>query len=163
MMIVLFDIQGIVYVHWVPEGQTVNQHYYIEVLMALRERVRIRRPDLWKTKSWKIHRDNAPTHSAWSVKAFFAKYGITVLEHPPNSPGLAPCDCLFPKVKSALKGTQFESVEAVKAKATQVLNQLTEADFQHCFQQWKSRMERCRDRQVEYIEGEKVATVIGNE
>ncbi|KAJ8951213.1 hypothetical protein NQ318_010240 [Aromia moschata] len=45
--------------------------------------------------------------------------------------------------------TRFESVEAVKAKATEVLNQLTEADFQHCFQQWKSRMERCRDRQGE--------------
>ncbi|KAJ8960827.1 hypothetical protein NQ318_020123 [Aromia moschata] len=26
--------------------------------------VRRRRPDLWKTKSWKIHPDNAPTHSA---------------------------------------------------------------------------------------------------
>ncbi|KAJ8939825.1 hypothetical protein NQ318_013044 [Aromia moschata] len=25
----------------------------------------------------------------------------------------------------------------VEAKATEVLNQLTEADFQHCFQQWK--------------------------
>ncbi|KAJ8959049.1 hypothetical protein NQ318_022304 [Aromia moschata] len=56
-------------------------------------------------------------------------------------------------------GTRFESLEAVKAKATEVLNQLTEAGFQ----QWKSRMERCRDRQGEYIEGEKVATVIGNE
>ncbi|KAJ8958180.1 hypothetical protein NQ318_006120 [Aromia moschata] len=39
-------------------------------------------------------------------------------------------------------GTRFESVKAVKAKATEVLNQLTEADFQHCFQQWKRRMER---------------------
>ncbi|KAJ8960621.1 hypothetical protein NQ318_013913, partial [Aromia moschata] len=59
-----------------------------------------------------------------------------------------------------LKRTRFESVEAVKAKATEGLNQLTEADFQHCFQQSKSRMERCRG---EYIEGEKVATIIGNE
>ncbi|KAJ8961398.1 hypothetical protein NQ318_014643 [Aromia moschata] len=62
--------------------------------------------------------------------------------------------------QSALKGTRFESVEAVKAKATDVLNQLTEADFQHCFQQWKSRMERYRDHQGEYVEGEQVATVI---
>ncbi|KAJ8953559.1 hypothetical protein NQ318_002979 [Aromia moschata] len=67
------------------------------------------------------------------------------------------------RVKSTLKGTRFESVEAVKAKATEVLNQLTEADLQHCFQQWKSRMERRRDRQGEHIEGETVATVIGNE
>ncbi|KAJ8962279.1 hypothetical protein NQ318_018258 [Aromia moschata] len=57
-----------------------------------------------------------------------------------------------------LKGTKFESAEAVKAKATEVLDKLTEADFQHCFQQWKSRMARCRDRQGEDIEGEKVAT-----
>ncbi|KAJ8940573.1 hypothetical protein NQ318_012972 [Aromia moschata] len=66
-------------------------------------------------------------------------------------------------VRQILHGTRFESVEAVKAKATEVLNQLKEADFQHSFQQWKSRMELCRDRQGEYIEDEKVATVIGNE
>ncbi|KAJ8945765.1 hypothetical protein NQ318_022863 [Aromia moschata] len=59
-----------------------------------------------------------------------------------------------------LKGTRFESVEAVKAKATEVLNQLTEADFQYCLQQWRSRMERCRNRQGEYIEVEKVATIL---
>ena len=28
MMIVFFDIRGIVHVDWVPEGQTVNQVYY---------------------------------------------------------------------------------------------------------------------------------------
>ncbi|KAJ8963318.1 hypothetical protein NQ318_018787 [Aromia moschata] len=60
-----------------------------------------------------------------------------------------------------LKRTRLESVEAVKAKAKEVLNQLTEADFQHRFQQWKSGMERCRDRQGEHIEDEKVITVIG--
>ncbi|KAJ8955578.1 hypothetical protein NQ318_001408 [Aromia moschata] len=55
--------------------------------------------------------------------------------------------------------TRIESVEAVKAIATEVLNQLTKANLQHCFQQWKSRMKRCRERQSEYIEGEKVATL----
>ncbi|KAJ8947576.1 hypothetical protein NQ318_010088 [Aromia moschata] len=42
---------GFVYLHWDTEGQTVNQHYYIELLTALPERARRRRPDLWKTKS----------------------------------------------------------------------------------------------------------------
>jgi len=40
MMIVFFDIRGIVHVAWVPEGQTVNQVYYKEVLTNLHERVR---------------------------------------------------------------------------------------------------------------------------
>ncbi|UYV68403.1 hypothetical protein LAZ67_5004220 [Cordylochernes scorpioides] len=65
---------------------------------------------------------------------------------------LLPDFFLFPKIKTTLKGTRFKSVEAVKAKATEVLNQLTESDFQHCFQKWKSRIEQCKDRQGEYIE-----------
>ncbi|KAJ8961401.1 hypothetical protein NQ318_014646 [Aromia moschata] len=90
----------------VRHGSDGQSTLFIEVLMALRERVRRRRPDLWKTKSWKIHQDNAPVHSTTlSVKAFLAKCGITVLEHPPYSPDLA--IFLFPKVKSALKGTRF--------------------------------------------------------
>ena len=39
MMIVFFDIRGIVHVDWVPEGQTVNQQYYRSVLTTLREGV----------------------------------------------------------------------------------------------------------------------------
>ena len=58
---------------------------------------------------------------------------------------------LFPKIKSALKGTRFESVDAVKAKATQLLNSITQDDLQHCFQQWKIRMQQCRDRGGDYI------------
>jgi len=33
MLFVFFDIQVIVMAEWVPSGQTVNQQYYIEVLM----------------------------------------------------------------------------------------------------------------------------------
>jgi hypothetical protein len=32
MLIVFFDIQGIVLAEWVPSGQTVNQPCYLEVL-----------------------------------------------------------------------------------------------------------------------------------
>jgi len=66
---------------------------------------------------------------------------------------------LFPKIKSALKGIRFESVDAVKAKAVQFLNSLTQDDLQHCFQQWKIRMERCRDRGGDYIEGDNISIV----
>jgi len=38
-MIVFFDIRGVINIDWVPEGQTVNQVYYKNVLATLRERV----------------------------------------------------------------------------------------------------------------------------
>ena len=83
MMIVFFDIWGVIYIDWVPEGQTVNQVYYKNVLTTLRERVRRRRPDMWKNASWILHHDSAPAHNVLSVKRYLAKKNIPVMEHPP--------------------------------------------------------------------------------
>ena len=52
MLIVFFDIQGIVMAECVPSCQTVNQQYYVEVLT--RERVRRKRPELWRN-GWIVH------------------------------------------------------------------------------------------------------------
>jgi hypothetical protein len=60
---------------------------------------------------------------------------------------------------SRTQGTRFESVGAVKAKATDLLNKLSEDEMQHRFQQWKIRMVRCRDRGGEYIEGDNISVV----
>jgi hypothetical protein len=68
-----------------------------------------------------------------------ARPEIPVLVHPFYSPDLAPCDFLFPKFKSALKGARFESVDAVKSKATEVMKKRSEKDLQHCFQQYRGR------------------------
>ena len=114
---------------WVSEGQTVNQVYYKEVLTSLHEWVR-RRPEMWKNSSWVLRQDNLPAHNALSFKTFLTKHKVTVLEHPPYSPDLVPCYfLLFPKIKSVLKGTRFESVDAVKAKAMELMNKLSEGDL----------------------------------
>jgi len=75
--------------------------------------------------------DNTPAHNVLSVKRFLAKNLTPILQHPPYSLDLAPCDFwLFPKLKSALKGIHFESVEAVKIKSTEVLKAMQEKYFQ---------------------------------
>jgi hypothetical protein len=80
------------------------------------------------------------------VKRYLANNNIPVMEHSPYPPDLAPCDLfLFPKIKSALKGTRSESVDAVKAKTTQLLKSITQDDLQHCFQ--------------DYIEGDNISIV----
>ena len=127
-------------------------------MTKLRERVR--RPEMWKNGSWVFHQDNASAYNALSVKIFLTKHKITVLEHPPYSPDLAPCYfILFPKNKLVLKETRFESIDTVKAKTTELMNKLLEDGLQRCFQQWKIRMEWCRDRGGEYIEGNNFSIV----
>lgn len=153
MMIVFFDIRGIIMTEWVPSGQTVNQHYYVEVLAKLRERIRRKRPLLWKN-GWILHQDNAPAHNALSVKQFLANKNIPVLDHPPYSPDLAPCDFfLFPKVKSQLKGTHFLSVAEVQEKTTEILRSISEDDLKLCFETWQRRMRMCVNSQGNYFEG----------
>ena len=50
-------------------------------------------------------------------------------------------------------------MDAVKAKATELINRLSEDDLQHCFQQRKICMERYRDRGGEYVEGDNISIV----
>jgi len=136
MLIVFFDIQGTVMAEWVPGIQVVNRQYYIEVLTKLCERVRRKRLELWRN-GWILHQDNAPAHNALSVKQFLANKNVTVLEHPPYSPDLTPCDFyLFPKIKSVLRGTHFVLVENAKAKMVEILNSLTGHDLRNCFEHW---------------------------
>jgi hypothetical protein len=59
-----------------------------------------------------------------------------------------------PRGRKVLKGTGFESIDAVKAKATKFVNKLSEVDLNHCFQQWKICMEQCRGWGGEHIEGD---------
>jgi hypothetical protein len=76
MLIVFFDIHGIVIAEWVPSGQTVNQHYYMEVLTKLCERVIRKRPKLWRNGRI-LHQENTPAHNALSAKQFLANKTIT--------------------------------------------------------------------------------------
>jgi hypothetical protein len=72
MLIVFFDIKGVIFEHWVPEGATVSQHYYKNVLQTLKERIRRKRPELWKN-GFILHQDNALARTALSVKQFLAE------------------------------------------------------------------------------------------
>jgi hypothetical protein len=40
MLVVFFDIRGIIITQYIPSGQTVNQTYYIELLTKLRGKIR---------------------------------------------------------------------------------------------------------------------------
>ena len=139
---------------WVQSTQTVNQQYYIEVLIKLCECVRRKWPELW-TNGWILQQDNAPAHNAMSVKQFLANKNITVLENPSYSRDLAPCDFyLFPKIKSVIQGTHSVFVQNVKPKTVEILNSFTEHDLWNSFEHWQHRMQLCVNSEGNYFEGD---------
>jgi hypothetical protein len=72
MLITFFDIKGIVHFEFLPQGQAVNQAYYVEILKNLHEAVHRKRPELWPS-DWILHHDNAaPACEALFAKQFLA-------------------------------------------------------------------------------------------
>uniref|UniRef100_A0A1B6IQK1 Tc1-like transposase DDE domain-containing protein n=1 Tax=Homalodisca liturata TaxID=320908 RepID=A0A1B6IQK1_9HEMI len=87
------------------------------------------------------------------IQTFLAKHGTPQVPQPPYSPDMAPCDFwLFPHLKKPLKGTRFESREAIMKKTTADLMAMPKSDFQDCFQKWKRRWNRCVASQGAYFE-----------
>ena len=93
LIVFFFDVHGTVREEFLPQGQTIHQHVYKNILRRLMRSVREnRRDELWETRSWLLHHDNAPAHNALGIREFLAKNNIAVLEQPPYSPDLDPCD-----------------------------------------------------------------------
>ena len=142
MLITFFDHQGMVHHEFVPQGQTVNQHFYKEGLTRLVNKIRQKQKASWAGKTWILHHDNAPALTDLSVKQFSVSKEITTLHHPPYSPDLAPCDFfLYPKLKGILKGTRFQGVEDIKTRVTRHLKTIIK-EFSQCFKAWSKRMEK---------------------
>ena len=85
-----FYSTGMIYMHWIPTGQTVNKKYYVEVLREFRKRFRRKRPALFKSGQLHFHQDNARVHYSILVTDYLTKMGIKTVPHPPYSPDLVP-------------------------------------------------------------------------
>ncbi|UYV75225.1 hypothetical protein LAZ67_12002981, partial [Cordylochernes scorpioides] len=70
ILTVFFDYQGIVHHEFQQQGSTITADSYLGVLRRLREAIREKRPELWRSKSWILHHDNAPAHTALKISKF---------------------------------------------------------------------------------------------
>ena len=82
LMIPFFDSTGMIYMHWVPTGQTVNEEYYVEILREFRKRFRRKRTALFKSGRWHfpprtMHQSTTPSLSqtiwpSWASRQFLS-------------------------------------------------------------------------------------------
>ena len=154
LMIPFFDSTGMIYMHWVPTGETVNKEYFVEVLRESRKRFCRKRPGLFKSGQWHFHQDNAPVNNSILVTDYLSEMGIKTVPHPPYSPDLAPCVFwLFPKLKENLRGCRYETIEEMKEAVTKVIDTLSQDDFHGAFQTLLERYNKCIAAGGDYFEG----------
>ena len=129
-----------------PSGHTVTgQFYKNSVLKKVKEFYNKKQP----SKGWSgVHflHDNTSSHKCEVVKSFLASEKVKVLNHPPYSPDLSPCDFfLFPRLKKLLSGNKqrYLSVSPTDTKRRLFI----------CFSRLGKRLQKCVSVKGEYFEG----------
>jgi histone-lysine N-methyltransferase SETMAR len=101
---------------------------------------------------WFLLHDNAPSHNATIIKLFLTQQKVTVLDHPPYSPDLAPDDYFFfLLVKSHLKGRLLASILDIQKAVTSTLNTTAKDDFYKGIQKLYDRANLCVQLEGMYV------------
>ena len=122
-------------------GHTVTGRFYKNsVLKKVKEFYNKKRP----SKGWSgVHllHDNASSHKCEVVKSFLASEKVNVLNHPPYSPDLSPCDFfLFPRLKTMLSGNKYTSRSSLGSAIYQCLQQIPKEDYLSAFRDWVKKV-----------------------
>ena len=120
-----------------PSGHTVTGRFYKNsVPKKVKEFYNKKRP----SKGWSgVHllQYNVSSHKCEVVKSFLASEKMKVLNHPPYSPDLSPCDFfLFPRLKKMLSGNKYTSRSSLGSAIYQCLQQIPKQDYLSAFRDW---------------------------
>jgi len=147
MLVIFFDWQGLIHKEFVPEGETINAVYYKRVMERLLNRIRRVRPDMCSFCTTTSRPTTRKSSSSLALRK------VTVLDHPPYSPDLAPADYfLFPKVKSHLKGHFFDSISDIHKDVTSALNTITKDDLYKGIKKLYDHANLCVQLEGMYVE-----------
>ena len=127
-----------------PSDHTVTGRFYKNsVLKKVKEFYNKKRP----SKGWSgvlLLPDNASSHKCEVVKSFLASEKVNVLNHPPYSPDLSPCDFfLCPRLKKLLSGDKYTSRSPLGSAIYQCLQQIPKEDYLSAFRDWVKMLQKC--------------------
>jgi len=104
------------------------------------------------TKGVCLLHDNARPHVARQT-VVLDQFGWDLVNHPPYSTDLAPCDYhLFPKLKEHLAGRRFSDDDEVKVAVQRFLNDMATRGYDMGIQKLLLRLQKCIDRNGDYVE-----------
>ena len=166
MYAIFFNSSGPVVQVPCPSGHIVTGRFYKNsVLKKVKEIYNKKR----SSKGWSgVHflHDNSSSHKCEIVKSFLASEKVKVLDHPPYSPDLSPCDFfLFPRLKKMLSGNKSTSRSSLGSAIYleisiclgraiyQCLQQIPKEDYLSAFRNLVKKLQKCVSVKGEYFEG----------
>ena len=151
---IFFDSKGPVLQIPVTKGSSVTRNFYRESVLSQLVGFYQKHRRLIGVRGIKLLHDNAPAHKSTMVQQYLKESGLDVLDHPPYSPDLSPCDFwLFPRLKEMLAGHRFESHCGIGSAVHQCLQHIPKEDYRAAFLKWVDRCKMCVEADGAYFEG----------
>lgn len=153
MCTVFWDRRGVLYVDFLRTQRTINAVYYSNLLKThVKPAYRSKRRSI-PARSAILLQDNARPHTARLTLDTISELGWEVLEHPPYSPDLSPCDYhMFGPLKEALGGQRFNTDDEVEEFVRTWLSELPKEFFDTGIKKLTERWTKCVTSEGEYIE-----------
>lgn len=152
MLAVYFDLNGLIFVEFLPENQTMNTDYYLGMLTRLLANIRRLRPQYRKEIAWSLLHKNTAMHRSKVVQNFLAEERVTQLYQPPYSPDLAPYDFfLFPRLRRHMENCQYHSTSAAQTVLFDYLKLISKPEYEMCFDDLYNRSNCCIDLKGMYL------------
>ncbi len=157
MFTIFFDQKGPVLAEFKEKGTNVNAESYCGVIRCLRERIRQKRPEMWATKKFRIHHNNATLHTATDTVELLQKFNMQVVPHPPYSPDLAPADYfLFDRIKAQIRGHRHQTIEDMQTAVFRSLKAIPVQEFHDAMNLLPLHWMKCIKSGGSYFEGHHV-------
>ena len=151
MVTVMFKSTGPLLIHCLNKGETITAKTYIEDCLKPVVRAIEKQRPMSGTKNMKILHDNAKPHVAKDVQDYLKNESIAIIDHPPYSPDLAPCDFwLFSKIKQNL--TDHKDVQSLKKQITEIVAGIPKEEWLKTFEKYLERMQYCINNKGDYFE-----------
>ena len=136
-----------------PSTHTVSGRFYKNsVLKKVKEFYNKKKTT--KQRMVRVHllHDNASSHKCKVVTTCLASEKGKVLNYPPYSPDLSPCDFfLFPRLKKMLSGNKDTSRSSLGSAIFQCLQQIPKEDYLSAFRDWVKTLQKCASVKREYF------------
>ena len=151
---IFFDLKGPVLQISAPKGCSAAGKFYRESVFTQLVDFYQKRRARTGVRGIKLLHDNALAHKSATVQEYLKESGLDVLDHPPYSPDLSPCDFwLFPRLKEMLAGHRFESCCGIGSAVYQCLQHIPKEDYRAAFRKWVDRCKMCVEADGAYFEG----------
>ena len=123
---IFFRTSDVVHISYLDKGKTIDHQTHIkDCLKPLVSTLKEQRPIMYGTKNLKFHHDHMFIKT---LKKYLESQNITLMNHPPNSPDLAPCHF---QLNSYIKKhrSNHSSSESLSDQIIEIVSSIPESEY----------------------------------